>query len=167
MKKMICILTAALLLLGLCACGSSGGGSIDVVSREDGSGTRGAFVELCGITDADGNDATASSAEITNSTSVMIATVAGDKSAIGYASLGAVSGDVKALSVDGVEATVDNILSGTYTLARPFLLCYQDGSLTELAQDFRNSSSPPTARRSSRTTAISPSGRARPTPPPV
>ena len=66
-------------------------GAITVLSREDGSGTRGAFIELFGIEqkDADGNkvDNTIDSAEITNSTSVMMTTVAGNKNAIGYVSL--------------------------------------------------------------------------------
>ena len=75
----------------LTGCGNSAGGAtgaISVVSREDGSGTRGAFVELCGVEDADGNDATVSSAEITNSTAVMMQTVEGNASAIGYFSMG-------------------------------------------------------------------------------
>lgn len=111
-------------------------GSISVISREEGSGTRGAFVELLGIEDEDGNDITTVNAEITNSTSVVISTVAGNKQSIGYISLGSLSSDVKALKVDGVEATTDDIKNGTYKVARPFLLAYKDGQLSDLAQDY-------------------------------
>ena len=114
---------------------------ISVVSREDGSGTRGAFIELTGVEekDADGNkvDNTTLDASITNSTSVMMTTVAGDDYAIGYASLGSLNDTVKAVKVGGVEATADNINAGTYTLARPFNIVTGD-SVSEVAQDFIN-----------------------------
>lgn len=144
-KKLFGLMMVCALLLGtLTACGSSSDdsdstttlGNIDVVSREDGSGTRDSFVKIVGIEDADGNDATATSAEITNSTSVMITTVAGDTNAIGYVSLGSLSSDVTAVSYNGAEATVDNINNGSYTLVRPFNLVYKDGSLSDLAKDF-------------------------------
>ena len=97
---------------------------VNVLSREDGSGTRGAFIELFGIEekDADGNkvDNTTEEAIITNSTSVMLTSVASDEYAIGYVSLGSLDDTVKAVSIDGAEATVDNIKNGTYTIARPF-----------------------------------------------
>ena len=111
-------------------------GPISVISREEGSGTRGAFVELMGVVDENDNDITTLNAEITNSTSVMLTTVAGNPAAIGYVSLGSLSDDVKAVKVDGAEATTDNVKSGTYTVARPFLLAYKDGSLSDAAQDF-------------------------------
>lgn len=109
---------------------------ITVVSREEGSGTRGAFVELMEIVDADGDDATTEMAEISNSTSVVSQTVAGNTSAIGYISLGALNDTVKAVPVDGVEATVDNIKSGSYAVSRPFEICYREENLTELGRDF-------------------------------
>lgn len=112
---------------------------ISVLSREDGSGTRGAFIELTGVEqkDSDGNkvDHTIDTAEITNSTSVMMATVAGNKAAIGYISLGSLNDTVKALKVDGVEATADNVKNGTYTLSRPFNIATK-GDVSEVAQDF-------------------------------
>lgn len=153
MKKLICtVMAGALLALSLVGCGSSsssdagttsaasseaGGvtGAITVVSREDGSGTRGAFVELLGVVDDRKNDATTETAEITNSTSVMLSTVAGNTNAIGYVSLGSLSDTVKAVKVDGVECTADNIKSGDYKVARPFNLAYYDGELSETAQD--------------------------------
>lgn len=110
--------------------------SITVVSREDGSGTRGAFVELTGIQE-DEKDRTTSSAEITNSTSVMMTTVSGDENAIGYISLGSLNDSVKAVKVDGVEPSVENIKSGKYSVARPFNVATKDG-LSEVAQDFIN-----------------------------
>ncbi|MDO5291970.1 MAG: substrate-binding domain-containing protein [bacterium] len=113
--------------------------SINVASREDGSGTRGAFVELFGIEekDASGNkvDRTKDSALITNSTSVMMQTVSGDKYGLGYISLGSLNDTVKAVKIDGAEATVDNIKSGKYTIARPFNIATK-GTLSEAAQDF-------------------------------
>lgn len=112
-----------------------------VCSREDGSGTRGAFIELMGIQqkDANGNkvDMTTLDAQITNSTAVMMTTVAGDKYAIGYISLGSLDDSVKALQIEGVDATVDNIKSGDYTVSRPFNIVTGD-SLSDVAQDFYN-----------------------------
>ena len=114
---------------------------ISVVSREDGSGTRGAFIELTGVEekDADGNkvDNTTLDASITNSTEVMMTTVSGNDYAIGYASLGSLNDTVKAVKVGGVETTADNINAGTYTLARPFNIVTGD-SVSEVAQDFIN-----------------------------
>ena len=95
--------------------------TISVVSREDGSGTRGAFVELTGVEEknSDGKkvDMTTDEAIISNSTEIMMTTVAGDDYAIGYASLGSVNDTIKALNVDGVEATAENVSNGKYTLA--------------------------------------------------
>ncbi len=113
---------------------------ITVISREEGSGTRGAFVELMGILqkNADGNeeDMTTEDAEITQSTSVVLQSVADNKDAIGYISLGSLNDSVKAIKVDGVEASVDDILNGSYAVARPFVVCYKEGELNELAADF-------------------------------
>lgn len=117
------------------------GGPIHVLSREEGSGTRGAFVELFGIEqkDADGNkiDYTIDTAEITNSTSVMMTTVAGNDSAIGYISLGSLDDSVKALKVDGAEATVENVKSGDYKVSRPFNIVTKN-DMSDAAKDFVN-----------------------------
>lgn len=114
---------------------------INVVSREDGSGTRGAFIELMGIeqkNDAgEKMDMTTVDAQITNSTAVMMTTVAGDLYSIGYISLGSLDDSVKALQIDGVDATVDNIISGDYTVSRPFNIVTGD-TLSDVAQDFYN-----------------------------
>lgn len=114
---------------------------INVVSREDGSGTRGAFIELFGIEekDAEGNkvDYTTEEAIITNSTDVMLTTVSGDDYAIGYVSLGSLNDSVKAVSIDGSKATVENIKSGAYTIARPFNIA-TSGEVSGPAQDFIN-----------------------------
>lgn len=137
MKKILSIATLfAVILTALCACGKSSGSTISVITREEGSGTRGAFVELLGIVDGDGNDNIVKTAEATNSTSVMMTTVAGNKNAIGYVSLGSLSSDVKAIKVDGAEPTVANIEAGTYKVARPFNLVYNDDKLSDVAADF-------------------------------
>ena len=112
---------------------------ISVVSREDGSGTRGAFIELFGIEEKNGDekvDNTTDEAQITNSTSVMLTTVAGDDYAIGYVSLGALDDSVKAVKIDGAEATADNVKSGDYKVSRPFNIATKEGSESELANDF-------------------------------
>lgn len=115
--------------------------TISVVSREDGSGTRGAFIELFGIEekDADGNkiDNTTEDASITNNTSVMMSTVAGNEYAIGYISLGSLNDSVKSVKIDGAEATVENIKSGTYKISRPFNIVTKS-DVSEVAQDFIN-----------------------------
>ena len=109
--------------------------AITVISREDGSGTRGAFTELFGVLDADKIDRTTDYAEITNSTSVMMTSVAGDPDAIGYISLGSLNSTVKAAKIDGVDATVANINNGSYTISRPFNIAVKEGA-SALAQDF-------------------------------
>lgn len=115
--------------------GSAAGGAISVVSREDGSGTRGAFTELFKIEDADGNDATAASAVVTNSTSVMMTTVAGDPSAIGYISLGSLNDTVKAVEIDGVAPTAEGVKDGSYKVARPFNVV-TGANVSDIAKDF-------------------------------
>ena len=112
---------------------------ITVVSREDGSGTRGAFIELFGVEekDADGNkvDNTTEEASITNNTAVMMSTVAGDVDAIGYISLGSLNDSVKAVKIEGVEATAENIKAGEYKVSRPFNIA-TNGEVSDVAQDF-------------------------------
>ncbi|MCD7761894.1 MAG: substrate-binding domain-containing protein [Lachnospiraceae bacterium] len=114
-------------------------GDIVVCSREDGSGTRGAFIELVGVEqkDEDGNkvDMTTEAAEITNSTSAMMTKVAGDENAIGYISLGSLDDSVTAVAIDQVEATVENVESGDYTVVRPFNILTMEEVSAE-AQDF-------------------------------
>ncbi len=139
------VVAACTLLVG-CSSGeseesSSNDAAINVVSREDGSGTRSAFVELMGVEAEDENgekvDQTTSSAAITNSTAVMMTTVAGDDNAIGYISLGSLDDSVKAVKVDGAEATAENIENGSYKVARPFNVV-TTGELSAPAQDFMN-----------------------------
>ena len=112
-------------------------GPINVVSREDGSGTRGAFTELFEI-EVDGEDMTTQAAQVTNNTSVMMTTVGGDASSIGYISLGSLDDTVvKAVQIDGVDPTVENVLAGDYTVSRPFNIVTAEG-VSESAQDFIN-----------------------------
>ena len=115
--------------------------SISVLSREDGSGTRGAFIELFGIEkkDASGKkvDYTTEEAAITNSTAVMLTSVAGDGYAIGYVSLGSLNDSVKAVKIDGADATVANINNGSYKISRPFNIAVKEG-LSPVALDFVN-----------------------------
>ncbi|MCI6260114.1 MAG: substrate-binding domain-containing protein [Pyramidobacter sp.] len=117
-------------------------GGIDVISREEGSGTRGAFIELFGVEqkDTDGKkvDMTTDNADITNSTSVMMTMVAGNPNAIGYASMGSLKkADVKALAISGAAATAENIRKGDYKIARPFNVAAK-GQLRPAAQAFLN-----------------------------
>lgn len=132
-KKILTVLAAALAVTALASCAKQND-TIIVVSREDGSGTRGAFTELMGI-EKDGTDMTYAKAEISNSTSVVISTVAGNKNAIGYISLGSLNDSVKAVKVDGVEASVDNVKNGSYKISRPFIIATQD-EISDLAADF-------------------------------
>ena len=118
--------------------GTSASGPITVISREDGSGTRGAFVELLGVEDEDGNDMTTVSAEISNSTEVVIQSVAGNTGAIGYISLGSLDDTVKGVKIDGVEPTAENIENGSYTVSRPFNVATKGELTNEAAQDFMN-----------------------------
>lgn len=111
-------------------------GGITVISREEGSGTRDAFVELMEIVDADKNDLTTQTAEITNSTSVMMSTVAGNKNAIGYVSLGSLSDEVKAVKLNGVAPSTETVKDGTYALQRPFNIAYIDAKLSDASKDF-------------------------------
>lgn len=116
-------------------------GTITVISREEGSGTRGAFVELFGIEEKDANgnkvDHTTEEANVTNNTAGMITSVSGDKQSIGYVSLGSLNDKVKAVKIDGNEATVDNVKSGAYAVSRPFNIVTKD-SMNDVAKDFVN-----------------------------
>ena len=138
MKKLVCMMmTVALLVTGAFAMAET----IDVISREDGSGTRGAFIELFGIEQkneaGEKVDYTTDECDITNSTSVMMTTVAGNDQAIGYISLGSLNETVKALKIDGAEATVENIKADTYHIARPFNIATR-AEVSDAAQDFIN-----------------------------
>lgn len=151
-KKILAAMLATMTMtVALVGCGNNGasdkGGDtaskdIYVVSREEGSGTRGAFVELMGIEQKDENgekvDYTIDTAEITNSTSVMVTTVQGNDAAIGYISLGSYdSSKVKAVKVDGAEATTENVKNGTYKVSRPFNIAITEDA-SDAAQDFIN-----------------------------
>lgn len=157
MKKMYMVIMA-FLVFAAAACstnGQPGGGNlqntgntgfdplneITVISRENGSGTRVAFAELLGIEEKDdkGNkkDLTTNEAVISNSTSVVMASVAGNPYAIGYISLGSLNNSVKSVNVDGIEPTVDNVMNGTYSISRPFNLI-TGGNVSDLAKDFIN-----------------------------
>lgn len=136
---------SALLMLGMVGCSSNNqkadtnkGNKIIVVSREDGSGTRGAFVELFGIEQKDAKgtkvDMTTDNASITNSTAVMMTTISGSKEAIGYISLGSLNDTVKGLKIDGVEASAANVKNGSYKIARPFnIVLKKDGNKANVA----------------------------------
>ena len=109
-------------------------GTINVISREDGSGTRGAFTELVGLIDENKNDMTWQEAVIQNGTDAVVATVSGGDTAIGYISLGSVNDTIKPLKVDGVEASVEDINNGSYKISRPFNSMWKEGEISEAAQ---------------------------------
>lgn len=138
-KKMLCGAAALCLMASAAMAEFDAGKLIDVISREDGSGTRGAFVELTGVEQKiDGKkvDMTTEDAQITNNTAVMMTTVAGDTYAIGYISLGSLNGSVKAVKVAGVEATAENVKSGAYKVARPFNIAWKEDALSDAGTDF-------------------------------
>lgn len=133
---------SSLMLIGCKGNADKAGASlINVISREDGSGTRGAFVELFEIEEEDDSgekvDMTTLEAQITNNTSVMMTTVAGDEQAIGYISLGSLNDTVKALKIDGAKAVPENVKNGSYKISRPFNMITKEG-LSEAAADFKN-----------------------------
>jgi len=146
-KKLTALLAVMTLALALAGCGSRPAATtgfdktqaIGVMTREEGSGTRGAFIELFGIQskDAAGKkvDNTIASAAVTNSTAVMLTTVAGSEYAVGYISLGSLNDTVRALAIDGAQASVANVKAGTYKIVRPFNVAYK-GTLSAAAQDF-------------------------------
>ena len=126
MKKILSIVLA-LMLVSVAAVAE---GEITVLTREDGSGTLSAFTELFGIEEM------VPEAIITNSTAVMMTTVQGNPDAIGYISLGSLNETVKALTIDGVEPSVDTILSGEYTVSRPFNIVTNGDATDPVAVDF-------------------------------
>lgn len=140
-KKIVGILAAAVIgTTAFATVASAASGTINVISREDGSGTRGAFIELFGIQeekDGEKIDMTTVDASITNSTSVMMTTVAGDENAIGYISLGSLNDTVKAVKIDGAEATAENVANDTYKVSRPFNIVTGE-KVSEAAHDFVN-----------------------------
>lgn len=140
-KKIVGILTAALIgTTAFASVVSAASGTINVISREDGSGIRGAFIELFGIEeekDGEKVDMTTTDASITNSTSVMMTTVAGDENAIGYISLGSLNDTVKAVKIDGAEASAEAVADGTYKVSRPFNIVTGE-KVSDAAQDFIN-----------------------------
>lgn len=140
LAKILTLSLAAVMVFSLASCGGSssdtGDKDITVISREEGSGTRDAFTELTGIL-KDDVDRTVDTAEISNSTSVVTQSVAGNDAAIGYISLGSLDDSVKAVKVDGTEASVDTVKSGDYKLQRPFNIVTK-GEVAELPQDFIN-----------------------------
>lgn len=157
MKKFITMLMVTAMTAGLAVgCGKADAGSssegdaatwdsatdITIVSREDGSGTRGAFIELFGIEVKDESgekiDMTTEEAQITNSTSVMMTTVAGDEYAIGYVSMGSMDESVKAVKIDGAEATAENVKNGSYKVSRPFNIATREDMDNAAAEDFIN-----------------------------
>lgn len=140
-SKLAAIFTSvALAATMLASCGGSSD-KITVISREDGSGTRGAFIELTGIEEKDSNgnktDNTKKDALICKSTDVVLTQVSGDKNAIGYISFGSLNDTVKALKVEDVEPSTATIESGDYKIVRPFNIAVKDG-LSDAAQDFEN-----------------------------
>lgn len=150
MKKVMTVILSLTMLAGVfTACdnkdagGAAGtatnGGNITVVSREPGSGTRGAFIELTGVEqkNAEGKkeDKTTVEAVIANKTDVMLTNISSNKNAIGYVSMGSLSDLVKAVKVDTIEATSANVKSGSYKLSRPFNIATQ-AQISEVAQDF-------------------------------
>ncbi len=142
-KTLAVILTCIVVLAAFAGCAKKSGfdadSAITVISREDGSGTRGAFVELFGIEQKDSNgekvDHTVSTADITQSTGVMMTSVSQNTHAIGYISLGSLNDSVKALKIDGAEATVENIKNGSYKISRPFNIATKE-NVSEVAKDF-------------------------------
>lgn len=145
-KKSLALGLTAIVIAGtISACGGSAtfnkDSAITVISREEGSGTRGAFIELFGVEEknADGVkvDNTIVTADIQTSTGVVLTSVNSNKNAIGYVSMGALNDSVKALKINGAEATTANVKSGTYSVSRPFNIA-TNGDVSELTQDFIN-----------------------------
>lgn len=155
MKKFIAMMAVSAMVASLAAgCGGNSEGdsadagnsssgdwdaasAITVVSREEGSGTRGAFTELFGVVDDDDNDLTTMDAQVTNNTSVMMTTVSENEYAIGYISLGSLDDSlVKAVKIDGADATAENIENGSYKVSRPFNVAVKKDLSNEVAKDF-------------------------------
>lgn len=112
--------------------------TLSVITREQGSGTRDAFVELTGVLVKDGDtktDTTRTDAVTVNGTEAVITNVKGNDAAIGYISLGSLNDSVKALKIEDVDATAENVKSGEYKISRPFNIAYK-GDLSGVAKDF-------------------------------
>ncbi|MCL1947045.1 MAG: substrate-binding domain-containing protein [Chitinivibrionia bacterium] len=129
-------------VLGMFACAKKAAnddgaisGKITVISREEGSGTRSAFVELFGVVDSDKKDVTTDDAQITNNTAVMIGSVQQDRRAIGYISMGSMNDAVKTLKIDGVSPSVENVMNKSYSISRPFVIAITE-QMSDVAQDF-------------------------------
>lgn len=146
MKKWKILMLLAFVGVGvvLTACSKSNSSEskqISVVSREEGSGTRGAFIDLFGLEEKNSSgdtvDLTTANAIVTNSTSVTLTTVAGDDLAIGYASLGSLNDSVKVLKIDGTKASVETIKDGSYKISRPFNIVTKE-DISKAAKDFIN-----------------------------
>ncbi len=148
-KKILATAAAGLIAMAsLAGCGSTGSSSsasgfdtksnISVITREDGSGTRSAFIELTGVQeekDGTKTDNTLSSAIVQSSTQAVLTGVAGDPTAIGYISLGSLNDTVKAAKIDGVEPTSETVKDGSYKISRPFNIATKD-NISEAAQNF-------------------------------
>ncbi|MDP4132581.1 MAG: substrate-binding domain-containing protein [Bacillota bacterium] len=143
MKRTLALLiTGSLIFTMLVGCGGGGfnpSNDITVISREEGSGTRGAFIELFGIEEKDANnnkiDKTLSTADINDSTGIMLTNVSSNQSAIGYISMGSLNNTIKAVKIDGAQATAQNVKNGTYKIARPFNIATK-GTPSGAASDF-------------------------------
>ncbi|AJG26257.1 substrate-binding domain-containing protein [Streptococcus iniae] len=145
MTKMLSLVALSVTAFGLAACGNNSSqssatssGKIEVITREDGSGTRGAFTEITGIKKKDKGkeiDNTSKSAVVQNSTEGVISAVSGNPQAVGYISLGSLNDHIKALKVDGVKASSQTVLDGEYPLQRPFNIVFTD-QLSGLGKDF-------------------------------
>lgn len=128
------VVVVVMVMTTLASCGQNKD-QIYVVTREEGSGTRTAFAELAGVTDKEGRDIITQQAEVTNSTAVMLQTIAGNKNAIGYVSLGSLSEDVKAVKVEGIPVNIETIKNGEYEIARPFNIVTKS-EMSEVTADF-------------------------------
>ena len=145
MKKTVLGVLAGALALTILFAGCTGGAfdaadEITVISREEGSGTRGAFVELFGVEEENESgekvDRTVATADVQTSTGVVLTSVSGNRNAIGYISLGSLNDTVKALQIDGVAPSVAAVKDGSYKIARPFNIAYNEASLSDAAREF-------------------------------
>ncbi|MGX7347993.1 substrate-binding domain-containing protein [Aerococcus vaginalis] len=136
MKKFTKMFMALGVSAVLAACGNGSSSMINVITREEGSGTRDAFTEITGVADGD-EDYTVQTADVQNGTDQVLSNVASNPAAIGYISLGSLNDTVKAVKIDDVEATEENVSNGDYPVQRPFnVVTKKDGELSDVAQDF-------------------------------
>lgn len=136
---------ACILMLSAAGCSAANAGfqpegEIDVLTREEGSGTRSAFAELTGLEEKDANgnkvDTTSPEISVTNSTAVMLTSTSQDPQAIGYVSMGSLNDTVKTVAIDGASPTPEAVKDGTYPIARPFLAAVKESELSDSAKDF-------------------------------